>query len=83
MEKIPNHTLKILPEFFDASFSGKKTFEIRVNDRDFKVGDIILLKEWDGEKYTGRQMAKRITYILQNAEQYGLMPGYCILSLEW
>ncbi|MCX7610250.1 MAG: DUF3850 domain-containing protein [Ignavibacterium sp.] len=37
------HKLKIYPEFFKEVCSGKKTFEIRKNDRGFQVGDILLL----------------------------------------
>ena len=36
--------LKILPEYFEAVKSGKKTFELRKNDRDFCVGDILILR---------------------------------------
>ena len=35
------HELKTLPEYFDAVFMGKKNFEIRKNDRDYKVGDYV------------------------------------------
>lgn len=40
------HKLKIRPKFFKAVISGEKTFEIRRNDRNFKVGDRIELKEY-------------------------------------
>lgn len=60
------HTLKILPEFFIPVFTGEKTFEIRNNDRDFKIGDILILKEWQGSSFTGRFVAVRVTYILDN-----------------
>ena len=40
------HELKIRPEYFKAVVLGDKMFEIRKNDRDFKVGDIIVLHEW-------------------------------------
>jgi len=40
------HDLKTWPLYFAAVSSGKKTFEIRKNDRDFKVGDILILKEF-------------------------------------
>lgn len=41
------HELKTWPEFFEAIQSGKKKFEVRKNDRDFKTGDTLLLKEYD------------------------------------
>ena len=41
------HSLKCWPEFFHQTFHGRKRFELRRNDRDFKVGDELLLKEWD------------------------------------
>lgn len=51
------HNLKTWPEYFQAVIDGKKTFEIRKNDRDFKVGNELLLQEYDPEQetYTGRQ----------------------------
>lgn len=42
------HELKILPKYFEDVMTGKKNFEIRKNDRDFKVGDYLLLKEYEG-----------------------------------
>ena len=41
------HELKTWPEFFTETRSGRKKFELRRNDRDFRVGDQLLLKEWD------------------------------------
>jgi len=39
------HELKLDIKYFDDVKSGKKNFEIRKNDRDFKVGDILELKK--------------------------------------
>lgn len=75
------HHLKILPEYFEAVIEGKKKFEIRKNDRDYKVGDGIFLNEFDGEKYTGESLLVFITYILQGG-QYGLEKDYVIMSIE-
>lgn len=41
------HDLKIRPQYFEAVARGAKGFEVRVNDRDFKVGDHLLLREWE------------------------------------
>ncbi len=88
------HVLKTHPEFWDDLESRRKTFEIRcTDDRDFQVGDILHLREWDpnirtpeGEKwtkkvgYTGREMTRRITYVL-SGEKWGLHPAYAVLAL--
>lgn len=56
---------KILPEYFDAIASGKKKFELRLNDFHIEAGDTLVLEEWDGKKkeYTGRQLEKKATYV--------------------
>ena len=72
------HELKELPEYYQAVFDGRKTFEVRFNDRDYKVGDTIILKEWNRGKFTGREMSFTITYILDD-EQY-CKPGYVIIG---
>lgn len=83
------HDLKCWPEFFDAIASGIKTFDLRNNDRNFQVGDSLLLHEYDPtqSKYTGRFLERRISYILGHrpdagcAATYGLRDGYVILAL--
>lgn len=64
---------------------GKKLFEIRKNDRDFRVKDYLCLqatKEIDGA-YTGNEALVKVSYILANdlAERYGLKSGYCAVSI--
>lgn len=44
-----------MPEFFRAVTDGRKTFELRKDDRGFSVGDHLVLAEWDGEDFTGRE----------------------------
>lgn len=41
------HELKLRKEFFDYVRFGIKKFEIRKDDRDYKVGDTLVLKEID------------------------------------
>lgn len=56
---------KILPGYFDAVASGKKKYELRLNDFDISEGDTLLLEEWDPDKkeYTGRSVEKKATYV--------------------
>ena len=76
------HVLKILPEYFDAVRCGDKRFEIRLNDRNFQRGDILRLKEWTGEKFTGEEIDVAVRYILRADEWYGLQPGWCVMSID-
>ena len=78
------HKLKILPKFFEAVASGRKTFEIRKNDRDFKVGDYVRLQEWtvDGHYYTGAEIAGKITYLLTSDDFEGIASGYAVFAFE-
>lgn len=76
------HELKTYPHYFQQSLEGNKNFEIRMNDRNFQVGDIVILKEWDNIKYSGREVIGRIKYILDD-RFIGLTKGYVALSLEF
>jgi hypothetical protein len=81
MEK--RHRLKTLPEFWDAVNDGLKTFEVRKDDRQFKVGEIVELYRYEGqEDWDAREfMQFRIRYILRGG-QFGIEPGYVVLQLE-
>ena len=46
------HELKIDPKYFELVQDGIKNWEIRKNDRKFKVGDILRLKEYNKEEFT-------------------------------
>jgi ASC-1-like (ASCH) protein len=56
---------KCWPEYFEKILSGDKTFDVRLADWKCKIGDILILKEWDPKtkKYTGRIIKKKISYI--------------------
>ena len=50
-EEKHDHELKILRGYYESVLDGVKPFEIRsIQDRTFKVGDIVLLKEYIGSK---------------------------------
>jgi len=66
------HELKTLPKFFKVIEDGQKTFEIRKNDRNFQVGDVVILKEFSSSKgYTGRELIITITYVTNYRQKKG------------
>lgn len=74
------HKIKIAPMYFEDLLRGIKTFELRKNDRDFKVGDTLILGEFRDGDYTGKEIKTEITYLLQ--DYTGLIEGYCILGIK-
>lgn len=86
------HELKILHEYLIDVSIGKKTFELRKNDRDYQVGDLIRfidIREDDStanknqiEPYIDENALYRITYVLKGVEQYGIDTDYCILAIK-
>lgn len=75
------HFLKEDELYYNDVITGKKTFEVRYNDRDYKVGDYICLNERRiNGAYTGRREFFRIEYILDHP-QY-CKDGYVILAIK-
>lgn len=71
------HYLKT--SYFQSVQEGRKKFELRKNDRDFKVFDTIVLKEVVNGVETGLESEEmQIKYILHGGV-FGLEIGYCIL----
>ena len=77
------HELKTWPEPFEGVISGNKRHEIRKNDRGFKVGDNLLLREWNPEskKYTGRSTLASVTYITPGGN-FGLPKTLCVMTIS-
>lgn len=76
------HDLKCWPPYFKQVKNSNKPFEIRLNDREFRTGDKLVLREYDPEKadYTGKVVVKSVSYILDSHD--GLKEGYVIMGLE-
>lgn len=72
------HHLKIHPDYFNPVRLGVKTFEIRKNDRDFQVGDSLLLKEYANETFTGNMVKVLVTYLTGYAQQ----DDYVVMAIE-
>jgi hypothetical protein len=77
--------LKCHPSSFNAVLSGAKPYEIRRNDRDYCVGDWLVLCEWDPSKdsvlrYTRRIVAAEVKY-MSHGGQWGLPIDLCVLAI--
>lgn len=88
------HKLKTWPEYFHAHADGRKNFEARKNDRNFQVGDVLLLEEfvpypnapdWVGPERgvrTGRMLPREVTYILRGPS-FGVLDGWCVMATRF
>jgi hypothetical protein len=84
------YNVKSWVAFFQAFKTGAKKHDMRdLKDRDYQVGDILNLQEYDPFKgtYTGDEMRMKITYITSSKtpcafSSAALDKNYCILSLE-
>ena len=78
------HAVKTAPCYFEDAVSGKKPFEVRKNDRDYRERDYIALNEYDANMsetgYTGRSALFQITSILDNPEY--CKEGYAVLGIK-
>lgn len=76
------HNLKIKAEYALPKLKGDKMFEIRKNDRNYEVGDIVLYNVIDDVELNRQFVAKfyKITYITNYAQQ----DGYVVFGeKEW
>ena len=75
------HQLKQAGIYFEDVISGKKPFEVRKNDRNFKVGDYLGLNELDPNGVeTGRSALFRVSYVLESPEY--CKEGYVVLGIQ-
>lgn len=74
------HELKINTKYAIAVSRREKNFEIRKNDRNFKEGDILVLKEYENGAYLDIAIVAEVTYVLDDFE--GLKDGYVALGIK-
>ena len=88
------HDLKIWSEYFEAVKDGRKTFEVRYDDRDYREGDYLVLREIkksaeadNAPEYTGSAILAKIRYVFRDREGDGgthfLQDGYVVLGIEY
>lgn len=77
------HALKTEPIYFRSIIEGIITFNVRKADRDFKVGDTLLLQEYDPnkEKYTGQEWSGLITFLMDDSTGY-VKKGYVCFAIK-
>jgi hypothetical protein len=79
---------KTLPAAFQAIWDGIKTYEVRSQDfwkEPYRLWSVLYLREWDGKKYTGREIAANITYITHHdwlEAAFGVDPKLCVLGIK-
>lgn len=74
------HQIRLAKTYFDDVANGIKTFELRKNDRGYKVGDILEMMEFADGKNTGRTVKVLVTYMLE--DYTGIEDGYCIMATK-
>ncbi len=83
------HNLKTHPEPFQAIWDGRKTAELRLDDRCMEVGDLLMLEEYKAREavpdrgFTGRHVLVEITYITKLFDWVpGCDPRWKMLSIK-
>ena len=74
------HYVKITPKYYIDVEKGVKNFEVRFNDRDYQLYDILHLREFADGEFTGREITKEICYILDSPEY--CKTGYVIIGMK-
>jgi len=83
-----HHQLKTWPIFWDAVKDGSKPFEVRKNDRNYQVGDVLHLFRWDPNFPEGTdikaqpQIVAEVTYVLFGQSAFGMDPEFVVLGLR-
>jgi hypothetical protein len=88
VDQMTTHRLKVFVKYADAIMNGTKTFEVRKNDRGYKVGDKIVFDVVTNKGYAVGAAARhplngatyRIDYILDDFE--GLAQKYVALAIS-
>lgn len=75
------HAIKSWPQFYAELLAGRKLFEVRKNDRDYRPRDYLLLREYDPAEYTftGRSSWWQIVYLTK--DHPGIRRGYIVMSI--
>jgi hypothetical protein len=75
------HRIKCEAAYFDSVEDGSKPFEVRLNDRNYQVGDTLELVRSNNGAFgkDAPTLRRRVTYVLDKFK--GLQPGFVVLGL--
>lgn len=78
------HVLKCIEPYYYEIYSGRKTFELRKDDREieYSAGDSLILYQFKDGIMTGDYICRKVTYVLRFSQEYGLMAGHVIMSIK-
>lgn len=74
------HSLKTKKMYFGDYWNGARKATVRFNDRKFKKGDTICLRETSYSNYTGNEIMVWVSHVQKNFT--GIQKGYCVVSFE-
>lgn len=76
------HELKTDPKYYERVLLGQKRFELRLNDRGYQLGDVLILREFDRhrDKYSGRVLTVKVKFVTDYPR--ALRKGFVALSLS-
>lgn len=76
------HELKCWSPWFEQVTHETKKFEVRKDDREFEIGDVLHLRLYDPKtkKYQGCECLVFVQVVWRNI--VGLEKGYCIMSIQ-
>ena len=77
------HNLKILKKYADAVNGNAKHFEVRKNDRNFQIGDVVTFTVIDDVQSNPlNYKAFFISYVLTHEDfPDGIAEGYCVFTI--
>lgn len=82
------HDLKIWPEQYQKVINGHLSFQYRENDRNYQMGDVLILSEWNPKmnEFTGRKIGARVKYVFDEMTSgdvpVHIAPGFCVMSIK-
>lgn len=81
---VQTHDVKCWPQYFERVLDGSKTFEVRKDDRGYREGDELILREYDRDKgYTGRLVTATVGYVLRDyCAAISDFEGHVVFSLH-